>query len=325
MDGQVDIAQHHRRTFALGLLIAEAHIFQRNAVFESPDRLRMLRFGNLILIVHEVEDGRRGADRLLEIVVVGPESPDWVVHLEQRNDEGEERALGHGAVPDLVASHPQQRRNRDGSDEIHQGRCNRLGSHRPQVGPEQPFRRLAEAQQLPELHVESLHDAIAGDRLVQDVLNVGQLVLPAARGPAHVTSDPENGRRRDDTKHWQHPGQLAPERDHDHHHAGQRAGLLQKIRQDRRRRVLNPFDVVDQRRQQGPRGVLLEERHRPAQDRLVQIVAHVGDHAEAGVIRQVGSGVVADALQQRCGNKGERDHAPVVLDMQERWHQDLRR
>ena len=35
-----------------------------------------------------------------------------------------------------------------------------------------------------------------------------------------------------------------------------------------------------------------------AQDGLVEVVAQVGDHAEAGVVGEVGSGVVADALEQ---------------------------
>ena len=100
-------------------------------------------------------------------------------------------------------------------------------------------------------------------------------------------------------KKQQHPGQLASQRHHHHNHAQQREELLQKIRQHRRRRVLHPLNVVDQRRKQRSRGVFLEERNRAAQDRLIQVVAHIGDHAEAGIIRQIRAGVIANALQQR--------------------------
>ena len=50
---------------------------------------------------------------------------------------------------------------------------------------EQAPRCLAEAPGLPCLHAEGLHDADAGDGLVQDVLDLGQLVLSVARGRAH--------------------------------------------------------------------------------------------------------------------------------------------
>ena len=46
---------------------------------------------------------------------------------------------------------------------------------------------------LPELHREGLHDAIAGDGLVQDVLDLGQLVLPVARGVPNAS--PHRGAR----------------------------------------------------------------------------------------------------------------------------------
>ena len=41
---------------------------------------------------------------------------------------------------------------------------------------------LAKSSNLPRLHAESLHDAIAGDGLVKNVLNVGQLVLASPGG-----------------------------------------------------------------------------------------------------------------------------------------------
>jgi hypothetical protein len=175
-------------------------------------------------------------------------------------------------------------------------------------------RCLAEAQQLPKLHVEGFNDAVAGDGFVQDVLNVGELVLPAARGAANIAADAEDRSGGDQAEERQNPRQAPTERDHDDHHEGEREELLQEIRQDRRRCVLDALNVVDERRKQRTGGVFLEESDRPAQDGLVQVVAHVGDHAETGVVRQIGAGVVADAFQQRGGDEGEGDAGPVIVN-----------
>ena len=48
---------------------------------------------------------------------------------------------------------------------------------------------LLEAQNLPQLGVEGLHDAIAGDGFVEDVLNLGELVLAGAGAGAHFAAD----------------------------------------------------------------------------------------------------------------------------------------
>ena len=59
----------------------------------------------------------------------------------------------------------------------------------------------------------------------------------------------------------------------------------------------------------------LKERDGAAEDGLVEVVTQVGDHAEAGVIGEVGSGVVADALERRGGDEGEGDDGPVVVEV----------
>ena len=211
VDGEVDVVEDDGRALALAFAIAEAHVIELNAVLESFEDARMFGFADFVLIVHEVEDGGGGSGGLLEIVVVDAEAADGVVHLEQRDDEGEEDALRHGAVADLVAADPQQRGNCDGSDEIHERRGNRLGADRAEIGAEEPLGGLAEAEEFPELHVEGFHDAIAGDGLVQDVLDIGELVLAAAGGAANIAADAENGPGGDHgQKDRQNPGQACP-------------------------------------------------------------------------------------------------------------------
>jgi hypothetical protein len=59
---------------------------------------------------------------------------------------------------------------------------------------------------------------------------------------------------------------------------------------------LHALDVVDDGGKQRSRGVPGKECSRAAQERSVKVVAQVCDHAEAGMIYQVRSGVVTDSF-----------------------------
>ena len=52
-----------------------------------------------------------------------------------------------------------------------------------------PRGRFLEPQNLPQFRIEGLHDAVAGDGLMQNVLNLGKLVLTGARARAHLPAD----------------------------------------------------------------------------------------------------------------------------------------
>ena len=97
--------------------------------------------------------------------------------------------VGHDAAVDRVASEEKQQGDGHGSDEVHERRADGLGAHRAEVGAEETARGLAEAEQLPELHVEGFDDAVAGDGFVQDVLDFGELVLAFAGGLADAAAD----------------------------------------------------------------------------------------------------------------------------------------
>ena len=48
---------------------------------------------------------------------------------------------------------------------------------------------------------------------------------------------------------------------------------------------------------------------------VVEIVAQVGDHAETGVVHQVGTGVVEDSLEYRRRNQRKGDDGPGIVKM----------
>ena len=113
----------------------------------------------------------------------------------------------------LIAADQQQHRNGDRADGIHQRRTDGLNAHAAQVGAEEAAGRLLEAQNLPQLGVEGLHDAVAGDRFMQNVLNLGQLVLAGAGAGAHFAADLARGGDDHGNKQQQRPAQLPAQLD----------------------------------------------------------------------------------------------------------------
>ena len=71
----------------------------------------------------------------------------------------------------------------------------------------------AKAHCLPGFHAERLHDAVAGDGLVQDVLNVGQLVLTPPGCVANAPADPPRRINNEWDKQNEYPGQSSTQQD----------------------------------------------------------------------------------------------------------------
>ena len=110
---------------------------------------------------------------------------DRIVELEYGNDENEKVAGGHPSVDNLLAAKQQKQRNCNGAENIHERGTDRCGSNRSQVGSEKALCCITKAREFPSFHTEGLHDAVAGDSLVKNVLDIRQLVLPTTRSTAH--------------------------------------------------------------------------------------------------------------------------------------------
>ena len=57
----------------------------------------------------------------------------------------------------------------------------------------------------------------------------------------------------------------------------------------------------------------LEKGCRAPQDGVIQVVAQVGDHPEAGEIHQVSAGIIEDAFQNGCRHQRKGNNSPGVL------------
>src|SRR6185437_6356961 len=180
----VDAVQHRLR-LAIDL-IREIHILKPDRILETLEQEWPLLLHHIVLRVHKAEYLFARAQRLLEAVVVKRKLPHRIVQAEYRNDEQNEVAQRQRVTLDLLPSDQQQQCNAYRADGIHQRRADRLHAHRAQVRSEQPPRRAAEALRLPQLHAEGLDDAVAGNRLMQNVLDLRQLVLSRPRRSANA-------------------------------------------------------------------------------------------------------------------------------------------
>ena len=207
-------------------------------------------------------------------------------------------------VRDPLAAEQQQKGDADGTKNIHERRTDRCGRDRTQIRAEQTAVRPCESGQSPSLHVEGLHDPVAGDGLVQNVLNFRQLVLSVARGVADAAADLPRRKYDDWHEEQQDPGELASEI------IPPPAATERKVKNCCR----NSASTLDMANCTRSMSLMMVESNVPvvcfwkkggraAQHGVVKIVAQVGDHAESGMVHQISAGIVEDPLQHGRGNE----------------------
>ena len=86
---------------------------------------------------------------------------------------------------------------------------------------------------------------------------------------------------------------------------------MQKIAHHSRHRRLDALDVVDEGGDEGAGGVALKECGGAAEEGVVEVVAKIRDHAEAGFVGEQRTEVVGDGFDdggsdERDGNDGPR-------------------
>ena len=270
---------------------------------------------DILLRVKELEDGDRRAHRLLEGVVEECEFADRVVKLEEGNDEDHKGLHRHAAGNDLHAADVEQQGNGDGADDVHQRGTDGLDADRPQVGAEQAPGSFLEAQNLPEFRGEGLHDAVAGNGFVEDVLDFSHAVLAGAGADSDGAADFAS--RGDDNRNEKQKGptEASAKADDDGDSEEEGEGLLEEFAKDGTHGGLHTLHVIDEGGEDGAGGVLVEEAGGAAQDGFVEVIAEVGNAAVAGVVDQVGAQVVADALENGGADESDGNDGPGIVEV----------
>src|SRR5580698_5861283 len=269
---EIDVMENFAGIIAVALVL-ERNILEPDALRKPRKPLRPRLLADRIFRVHELEQLRRRAQGLLKTVIEDGKLADWVIHAENRGDEGDKRAQREFIVRDAVPAQQQQQSDGNRAKYIHERRADGSGCHRTQVSAEEILRGLAKARDFPGLHAEGFDNAISGDGFMQDILHVSQLVLTGPRSRAYAPADAYRGKNDEWDEQQQYPGKLPPQHDHQHGGKCESKKLLQELRQHARHGELHTLDVVDDGRDQRTRRMLLKKRRRPAQNGVIQIIA----------------------------------------------------
>src|SRR5262249_30621026 len=103
-------------------LIDEADFVETNVAGKSWQNPRAGLIQFFFLFIEISEDLRAGALHGLQLLINVADTLEGHVGVEEREDEGEEIAFGHGVNADLVTSVEKQEGNGDGANDIHDGR-----------------------------------------------------------------------------------------------------------------------------------------------------------------------------------------------------------
>src|SRR4051794_20146421 len=126
---------------------------------------------DVILLIQKTKHLLRCAQGLLKTVVEGSEFADRIIEFENGHDEGEKCSVGERTAFDLITSYPQQKRDGNGPDNVHERRTDCLRCHQSQIGLKEFSCRSKETGTLPAFHAKGFYNAIAGDCLMQNVLD----------------------------------------------------------------------------------------------------------------------------------------------------------
>ena len=162
-------------------------------------------------------------------------------------------------MENFIAPDEEHHGNGHRADRIHQGRTDGLNAHAAQVGAKEPLGSLLEAQDLPQLGVEGLYDAVAGNGFMQNILDFGQLVLAGASARAHLAANLARGGDHDGNEEQKRPAELPAKADDKDQSHDKGEKLLQKLADDRAERNLHAVYVVDERREDGAGGMAVEK------------------------------------------------------------------
>ena len=169
--------------------IVEVDIVQHDRVLEFGQLRRARLFDNLLIAIQILEDFLRRAQGLLEDVVNAGEALHGLIEHQQRDDEAGEFAGRQRAALDLDARVAEQADDGESAKAFDERRRKRLLGDVAQVARFESRGRQGEAVGFHVLGSERFHHLMAADGLLQDLVEIGGLVLRAAGGPADAASD----------------------------------------------------------------------------------------------------------------------------------------
>ena len=150
-------------------------------------------FADVIFDVHELEDFARCAEGLLKVVVEEGKFAHRVVEAKTaaKNATKSPRVIWLWAILSRPSSN--SKASAIAPKISISGELIAAAATERRLARNRRLRGAAKSRDFPRLPAEGLHDAVAGDGLVQNILHVGQLILSAPSGGAHATPNADGG------------------------------------------------------------------------------------------------------------------------------------
>ena len=311
-DGQADVLERH-----LAVLVAEPDVVELDRLTEIVQRERVRRVRDRRLEGEDLEDPLGGGRGLLGEVRDPGELAHGTVEHQGGRHEGEERAGRHGALDHAEAPVPEDAHQPEGRQNLHDGLGQLVDSAVLQRQLEQPAVDQIEPGLLVRLATEGLDDLGAGQRLLEDRVQRGDLLLrPAVDGvepPAHGADrepdqgEGDQGEEREPRLLRQHDGE---ERDHG-------ADLPERHDQNLGRQTGQAAGIDHDAGHEVGGVPALEERERHGLDVRVEVAPEGRDHPLADGGHHVRLAVPPHALDDVDPEDEEREelqHRQVAPD-----------
>lgn len=271
-------------------------------------------FGDFFGQIEELEDDDRGAEGLLEELIDAAEPFHGLVNFEKRIDEGEEHALGHEVVFNLIAGVKNEERENDGGENVHDRRSSNVGAHPAHIFAQELASGFAEAADFEALHAEGFHDAIAGDGFLKDMAQVGEADATGFRGTADFFAKAADGDddQRDENRGAESEFPIDGEQDGDE--GDEREYLAEEIGQEFGEGAADLLDVVNDRGHEAAGGIVLKEADGLLNQAAIDAIAKVHDAGVADVLNHCAAEKFGEGFDEKDGEQGEGEDGPDVTD-----------
>ena len=296
------------------VLIVEVDVVQHDRMLEFAELRRARLFDNLLIAIQVFEDFLRSAQGLLEDVVNAGEALYGFIQHQQRDDEAGEFAGRQGAALDLDARVAEQADDGESAEAFDERRRERLLRNVAQVAGFESRGGHAEAVGFHVLGAERFHHLMPADGFLQDLIEIGGLILRPAGGPADAAADAQRGHQHE--RQQREADQSQPPVLLDHHAQQEDHGesLAHPIRQHMRGSHLDLFDVVHDGRHHAAGGVGFEEMGVLPQHLVEYGLAQIGDRRDADIVDEIVAEIIARPFDDERGDDGDGHHGPDVMD-----------
>ncbi len=171
------------------VLIEEIDIVQQDGVLEFAKLRRIGLLDDLLIAIQIFEHFLRRTQGLLKDVVNSGEPLHGLVEHQQCDHEAGELARGQCAALDLDASVGDQADDGESSEAFDERRRERLLGDVAQIARFKPRCRHGEAVGFDVLGSKRLHDLMAADGFLQDLIQLGRVILRSPSCPADAPPD----------------------------------------------------------------------------------------------------------------------------------------